>query len=266
MRGAIAGDVIGCPYEWHRIKTTEFPLFRPESHWTDDSVLTVAVAEALLGGRDYSATIRKWGLRYPRSGYGGMFRRWLAMGRNRPYNSFGNGSAMRVSAVGWLRHSVEEVLAEAERSAEVTHNHPEGIKGAQAVALAILWARTGVPREEMRLELTARFGYDLDRRMEEIRPDCQFDETCQGSVPEALIAFFEAESWEAAVRNAVSLGGDADTQACIAGAVAEAYFGGVPAEIWGEVEKRLPADMVKVVGRFDRAARRQGGKAATGDS
>ncbi|HEX9166883.1 MAG TPA: ADP-ribosylglycohydrolase family protein, partial [Gemmatimonadales bacterium] len=192
-------------------------------------------------------------------------RRWLAMGRDRPYNSFGNGSAMRVSAVGWLRHSVEEVLAEAARSAEVTHNHPEGVKGAQAVALSILLARTGVPREEMRRELMARFGYDLERRMEEIRPDYGFDETCQGSVPEALIAFFEAESWEAAVRNAVSLGGDADTQACIAGAVAEAYFGGVPGAIWAEVQKRLPPDMVKVVGRFDTAAGRHGGTAAKGD-
>jgi ADP-ribosylglycohydrolase len=256
MRGAIAGDVIGSLYEWDRIKTTDFPLFRPESHWTDDSVLTVAVAEVLLGGGDYSATIRKWGLRYPHAGYGGMFRRWLASGRDRPYNSFGNGSAMRVSAVGWLRHSVEEVLAEAARSAEVTHNHPEGIKGAQAVALAILRARTGATREEMRLELVARFGYDLDRRMEEVRPDSQFDETCQGSVPEALIAFFEADSWEAAVRNAVSLGGDADTQACIAGAVAEAYYGGVPGEIWAEVEKRLPPDMVKVVRRFERQVQR----------
>jgi ADP-ribosylglycohydrolase len=218
-------------------------------------VLTVAVAEALLGGGDYSATIRKRGLRYPRSGYGGMFRRWPAMGRNRPYNSFGNGSAMRVSAVGWLRHSVEEVLAEAERSAEVTHNHPEGIKGAQAVALAIFRARGGASKEAIRAELAERFGYDLERRLEEIRPESRFDETCQGSVPEALIAFLESSDWEDAVRNAVSLGGDTDTQACMAGAVAEAFYGGVPAEIWAEVEQRLPADMVEVVERFERQVR-----------
>jgi ADP-ribosylglycohydrolase len=184
-----------------------------------------------------------------------MFRRWLGSGRDRPYNSFGNGSAMRVSAVGWLRHSVEEVLAEAARSAEVTHNHPEGIKGAQAVALAILRARTGVAREDIRRELTERFAYDLEQRLEAIRPDYQFDETCPGSVPEALVAFFESDSWESAVRNAVSLGGDADTQACIAGAVAEAFYGEVPGEIWAEVVKRLPPDMVRVVGRFEREVR-----------
>jgi ADP-ribosylglycohydrolase len=257
MRGAIAGDVIGAPYEWNRIKTTDFPLFRSESHWTDDTVLTVAVAEALLGDGDYRAALRSWGVRYPHAGYGGMFRRWLASPSRRSpaYNSFGNGSAMRVSAVGWLRHSTDAVLAEAAKSAEVTHNHPEGVKGAQAVALAILRARTGISKLDIRHELTDRFGYDLERRLEDIRPVYQFDETCQGSVPEALIAFFEADSWEAAVRNAVSLGGDADTQACIAGSVAEAFYGGVPAEIWSEVEVRLPPDMRRLLGRFDTTVR-----------
>jgi len=253
MRGAIAGDVIGAPYEWNRIKTTDFPLFRSESHWTDDTVLTVAVAEALLGDGDYRVALRSWGVRYPHAGYGGMFRRWLASpSRWSPaYNSFGNGSAMRVSAVGWLRHSTDAVLAEAAKSAEVTHNHPEGVKGAQAVALAILRARTGTSKLDIRHELTDRFGYDLERRLEDIRAGYQFDVTCQGSVPEALIAFFEADSWEAAVRNAVSLGGDADTQACIAGSVAEAFFGGVPAEIWAEVETRLPADIREVLGQYE---------------
>ena len=263
MRGAIAGDVIGSLYEWHRIKTTDFPLFRPESHWTDDTVLTVAVAEALLGDGDYVTALKRWGLRHPRSGYGGMFRQWLATPRHRlaPYHSFGNGSAMRVSAVGWLRHTEDAVLAEAARSAEVTHNHPEGIKGAQAVALAILRARTGVSQADIRRELAERFDYDLSRNLEEVRPDCRFDETCQGSVPEALIAFLEATSWEEAVRNAVSLGGDADTQACIAGSVAEAFFGGVPEDVWAEVDRRLTPGMRKVITRFD-ARRRQGHRRA----
>ena len=257
MLGAIAGDVIGSPYEWDRIKTTEFPLFGAESHWTDDTVLTIAVADSLLGDRDYRAAIRSWGIRHPRAGYGGMFRHWLSLDERQavPYNSFGNGSAMRVSAVGWLLHSVDEVLDVAKRSAEVTHNHAEGIKGAQAVALAIFLARTGTSKDGIRRELTTRFGYDLDRRLEVIRLDYRFNETCQGSVPEALIAFFEADSWEAAVRNAVSLGGDADTQACIAGAVAEAFFGGVPPDIGAEVKRRLTREMVDVLRRFEKARR-----------
>jgi ADP-ribosylglycohydrolase len=256
MRGAIAGDVIGSLYEWDRIKTTEFPLLQPESHWTDDTVLTIAIAEALLGDGDYAAALRWWGLRYPDSGYGGMFRRWLAspLDPPPPYHSLGNGSAMRVSAVGWLRHTEAAVLSEAARTAEVTHNHPEGIKGAQAVALAILRARKGTSRDAIRAELVERFGYDLERQLDAVRPGHRFDETCPGSVPEALIAFLESTDWEDAVRNAVSLGGDADTQACMAGAVAEAFYGGVPAEIWAQVETRLPADMREVVRRFDEAS------------
>jgi ADP-ribosylglycohydrolase len=259
MRGAIAGDVIGSRFEHFPFKYKEFPLFSRISRPTDDTVMTVAVAEAMLGDGDYREAFRRWGHRYPRAGYGGTFRKWLALPDEEagPYGSFGNGSAMRVSPVGWLRHSVEEILAEAERTALPTHNHPEGIKGAQAIALAVFLARTGAGKDMIRSEIEGRFGYDLGRQLDAIRPVYRPDVTCQGSVPEALIAFLESTDWEDAVRNAVSLGGDSDTQACMAGAVAEAFYGGVPAEIRAEVEGRLPADMREVLGRFD-AVREQG--------
>ena len=257
MRGAIAGDVIGSRFEHFRFKDKEFPLISPQSRPTDDTVLTIAVAEALLGDGDYKAALRAWGRRYPRAGYGGGFRKWLQLDEEKavPYRSYGNGSAMRVSAVAWLRHTPEEVLAEAERTALPTHDHPEGIKGAQAVALAVFRARQGAGKDSIRDELTARFGYDLTRRLDDIRPGYRFDVTCQGSVPEALIAFLESTDWEDAVRNAISLGGDTDTQACMAGAVAEAFYGGVPAEAWNEVESRLPPDMLELLGRFDTTVR-----------
>lgn len=255
MRGAIAGDVIGSRYEHFRIKRKEFPLLSRASCPTDDSVLTVA--EALLGDGDYRAALRRWGQRYPRAGYGGTFRRWLHLDDDAiPYDSFGNGSAMRVSAVAWLRHGVDEVLAEAERSALPTHGHPEGVKGAQAVALAVFMARTGASKAGIRGELEQRFQYDLGRRLDDIRPTYRADVTCQGSVPEALIAFLESTDWEDAVRNAVSLGGDADTQACIAGAVAEGFYGGVPTEVWEQIGPRLPADMQEVLARFEQARAR----------
>ena len=249
MRGAIAGDVIGSRFEHFPFKYKEFPLFSRISRPTDDTVMTVAVAEALLGDGNYRAAFRRWGHRYPRAGYGGSFRKWLALPDEEaaPYGSFGNGSAMRVSPVAWLRNTVDDVLVEAERTALPTHNHPEGIKGAQAVALAVFLARTGAGKAELRTEIEGRFGYDLSRRLDDLRPTYRFDVTCQGSVPEALIAFLESTDWEDAVRNAVSLGGDADTQACMAGAVAEAFYGGVPAEIWSEVESRLPADVLAVL-------------------
>jgi ADP-ribosylglycohydrolase len=251
MLGAIAGDVIGSVYEWQSVKTTDFPLFSPGSRFTDDSVLTVAVADALLSGRDYADCLRDWGCRFPRAGYGQSFHRWLQTPCAGPYNSWGNGSAMRVSPVGWAFDDIDQVLAEARRSAAVTHDHPEGIKGAQAVALAILLARKGEDQATIKKEVGARFGYDLDRRLEDIRPDYHFDVSCQGSVPEAIIAFLEAHDFESAVRNAVSLGGDADTQGCIAGAIAAAHYRGVPEWIRHTVTTRLDKSMVAVLNDFE---------------
>ena len=199
---------------------------------------------------DYTRAYREWGRRYPNCSWGSRFHDWLFGDDPRPYNSFGNGSAMRVSPVGWAFDTLEETLAEATRSAAVSHNHPEGIKGAQATAAAIFLARTGSTKEDIRREITDRFGYDLSRTIAEIRPDYSFDVTCQGSVPEALIAFLDADDFEHTLRLVISLGGDADTQAAIAGAVAEAFWGGLPKDIEAEVERLLPADMADVVKRF----------------
>ena len=237
--GAIAGDVIGSVHEHAGTKTTEFELFTRASRFTDDSVLTVAVAEALVSGGTYRDAIQRWARAYPRAGYGGAFRRWIWSEEAGPYGSFGNGSGMRSSPVGWARASLDEVLDEARRSAEVTHDHPEGIKGAQAVAAAVFLARTGASKDEIRSAIATRFYYDLTRRIEDIRPGYSFDVTCQGSVPEALIAFLDSSGWEDAVRTSISLGGDAYTLSCMTGAVAEAFYGEVPPAIAAEVVVRL---------------------------
>jgi ADP-ribosylglycohydrolase len=223
MIGAIAGDIIGSVYEGRPIKTKDFPLFHPRCRYTDDSVLTVAVAKAILEDRDYLKAVREIARRYPHAGYGGLFYRWLHSDDPRPYSSWGNGSAMRISPVGFAFDTADVVLREAARSAEITHNHPEGVKGAQAAALAVFLARTTRDKYLIRDRVSAQFGYDLDRKLENIRPCYRFDVSCQGTVPEAIIAFLESDSYEDAVRNAVSLGGDSDTLACITGGIAEAY-------------------------------------------
>ncbi len=255
MIGAIAGDILGSTFEFNRIKTTDFPLFPEGSRFTDDSVLTVATAFTLLTDGDYAANYRLFGRLYPVAGYGRNFRRWLEDGTIGPYDSWGNGSAMRVSPVAWAFATETEVLAAAELSAQVTHNHPEGIKGAQAVALAIFMARNQAGKAAIREALTSRFGYNLTRTADEIRPGYQFDVSCQGSVPEALICFLESSDWLAAVRLAVSLGGDADTMACIAGAVAEAFYGGVPEDIARTVVQMLPEHLTEVLTDFDQTYR-----------
>lgn len=252
MLGAIAGDIIGSVYEARPIKRKDFPLFQAGSRFTDDTVLTAAIAHAVMEEIDYATAVKQIGRRYPNAGYGGFFAQWLASESREPYNSWGNGSAMRVSPVGWAFATAEETLAEAERSAAITHNHPEGIKGAQAVALAIFRARTGAKKAAIRAETAARFGYDMGRTVGEIRPSYQFDVSCQGSVPESIIAFLEAESVEDAIRTAVSLGGDADTMGCMAGAIAEAFYGGVPEEIASETRRRLPDDLLAIVDDFYR--------------
>ncbi len=250
MLGAIAGDIIGSVYEFSCQKSTDFPLFSRHSRLTDDSILSLAVAESILTHRGYAECIRKFALRYPDMSYGGNFRQWMHSNSPQPYNSFGNGSAMRVSAVGWAFSSLEKVLEEAEASAAVTHDHPEGIRGAQAVALAIFLARSGASREEIRNQVTSRFGYDLSQTVDEIRPTYSFDETCQNTVPQALIAFLEGRDFEDSIRKAVSLGGDADTLAAITGSVAEPFFGGVPQGIAEQVKQRVPSDLLDILDRF----------------
>lgn len=252
MLGAIAGDVIGSVYERRPIKTTDFPLFGKNNRFTDDTVLTVAVAQAILEEVDYATALQSFARRYPNAGYGGSFIKWIFEPDPQPYNSWGNGSAMRVSPVGFAFDDVETVLAEARRSAEVSHNHPEGIKGAQATALSIYLARRGEDKAAIRREITERFGYDLQRSVEEIRPSYRFDVSCQGSVPEAIVSFLESENYEDAVRKAISLGGDSDTLACIAGGVAQAFYGMIPAHVEERVRAILPADLLDVVERFER--------------
>ena len=239
MLGAIAGDIVGSVHEGSEPQSKAFALFAPSSRFTDDSVLTIAVASAIRRGEDYAEALRRWGREYPDAGYGGLFRQWLFAEHPRPYNSYGNGSAMRVSALGWAFDDLERVLVEAGRSAEVTHDHFEGIKGAQAVAGAVFLGRKGRSKPRIRELLTDRFGYDCSASLDELRRRSRFDVTCQGTVPAAAIAFLESSGYEDAVRNAVSLGGDADTLACIAGAMAEAHYGGTPEPIQRESLRRL---------------------------
>lgn len=250
MIGAIAGDVIGSVYEHAPIKSKSFPLFDPRARFTDDTVLTVAVARAILEGETYRSSIQEIGRRYPHAGYGGSFIHWLLAEDAPPYNSWGNGSAMRVAPVGFAYDDEVTVLREAEASAAITHDHPEGIKGAQATALTILLARRKASRGEIRNEITRRFGYDLNRSVDEIRPGYSFDISCQGTVPESIIAFLDSTSWEDAVRNAVSLGGDSDTLACITGGIAEAWYGEVPRRVRSQVLAILPNDLAGIVKRF----------------
>lgn len=252
MLGAIAGDIIGSVYENMPIKRVDFsPLFHVQSVPTDDTVLTVATAHALLTDRDYASAYRTFGRKYPHAGYGDSFLKWLGKNDKEPYNSWGNGSAMRVSSIGWASSSREEVLKEAKASAVVTHNHPEGIKGAQATALAIFLARTATSKQDIKRDVEETFNYDLSSRtIDEIRPSYKFNVSCQGSVPESIMAFLESDSVEHAIRLAVSLGGDADTQACIAGSIAEAYYGPLPPDIIAEVRQRLPPDLMQVMDSF----------------
>lgn len=250
MIGAIAGDIIGSVYEHTPLKSKDFPLFHPQAQFTDDTVLTVAVANAILEERSYRSSVREIGRRYPNAGYGAHFIQWLLSDNMPPYNSWGNGSAMRVSPVGFAFDDAETVLREAAASAAITHNHPEGIKGAQATAYAVFLARKKLDKDSIRNEIVQRFEYDLQRSIDDIRPGYSFDISCQGTVPEAIIAFLDSVSWEDAVRNAVSLGGDSDTLACITGGIAEAWYGGVPADTQQQVMETLPGDLAGIVERF----------------
>jgi ADP-ribosylglycohydrolase len=257
MIGAIAGDIIGSVYERHNIKVANFSLFSPGSTFTDDSVLTVAIADAILSGTGYAGKLREYYRLYPERGYGPGFRRWAAAGRSTPYNSNGNGSAMRVSPIGFAFNTMEDVLREAKRSAEVTHNHPEGIKGAQAVAAAVFLARTGSSKEEIKAYIRETFGYTLSEPLDGIRTYYSFDMTCEGSVPQAITAFLESEGYEDAVRKAISIGGDSDTIACMAGGIAEAFYRGVPADITDFALAKLDDALREVIAAFERTYKYQ---------
>jgi len=248
--GAIAGDIIGSVYEWNNIKTVDFDLFCKESDFTDDSVLTVATMYAVMNKKNYAEVYQKFGRHYPHRGYGGNFHSWLLSNNPEPYNSWGNGSAMRVSPVGWYCNSLDDVMAEAKRSAEVTHNHPEGIKGAQSTAAAVYMARTGKSKDEIKNFISDTFQYDLDRKIDDIRPNYKFNESCQGTVPEAIIAFLESADFENAIRLAISIGGDSDTIACITGGIAEAYYRTVPEKIVKNVLKCLDKELLEIIGEF----------------
>ncbi|HPY33168.1 MAG TPA: ADP-ribosylglycohydrolase family protein [Anaerolineaceae bacterium] len=250
MIGAVAGDIIGSVYEFDNHRSVDFPLFTESSTFTDDSVLTFATAAVLLGKGDYTTAYQDFARRYRGRGYGGNFYRWIYTDDPRPYNSFGNGSAMRVSPVGFAFDSLEETLAEAQRSAEVTHNHPEGIKGAQATAQVIFMSRKGASKAEIKREINQRYGYDLSRSLEHIREVNQFNETCQGSLPEAISVFLAGEDYEHTIRLAISIGGDTDTIACIAGGMAQAFYGSIPAGITREVRARLSAEFLQILDAF----------------
>lgn len=262
MYGAILGDIIGSPYEFDRgNKTKDFPLFSAESEFTDDTVMTIAVADAFMEAISCGAAepeiremliekMQEYGKRYPHAGYGIRFSWWLSDNNPAPYNSYGNGSAMRVSSVAWLYNDITSVVNAARISAEVTHNHPEGIKGAQATAAAIFLARTGASKEKIKSFIQHEYGYDLRRTCDQIRPAYRHVESCQETVPEAITAFLEGENFEDVIRTAVSLGGDCDTLTAIAGSIAEAFYG-VPVHLKEECRDRLTSDLSAVLLRFD---------------
>ena len=251
MIGAIIGDVIGSVYEFNNHRSKEFPLFQASSDFTDDSVLTFATAKVLLDGMDYAATYQQFARAYPHRGYGGRFSRWIKLDDPKPYDSFGNGSAMRIAPIGFAFADAETTLEEAKRSAEVTHNHPEGIKGAQAVALAIWMARKGEGKAAIQRAIEKQFGYDLNRDCDFIRQVNKFDETCQGSVPEAITCFLESTDFEDCIRLSISIGGDSDTIACIAGGIAQAYYRDIPNWIITETRARLPQEFLVILDRFE---------------
>ncbi len=246
--GAIAGDIIGSSREFNSIKTKDFRLFNRYSTFTDDTVMTLAIASWLLKDKDSKdvliSEVRKFGLKYPNAGYGGMFRKWLSQDNPQAYGSWANGSAMRVSPCAWVADSLDEARKLAEMSAVITHDHPEGIKGALATCDAIYLARIGASKDEIKNHIEINYQYDLSRKIDDIRPDYTFDVSCKGSVPESIICFLEAKDFEDTIRNAVSLGGDADTQAAIAGGIASAYWD-VPAKISARSLRRMDSYLLE---------------------
>lgn len=253
LLGAVCGDTIGSSYEFHPTKNYDFPLFSPQSRFTDDTVCSIAIADALINAKPFAPTLQFWCRTYHRAGYGGLFRRWIFSETMQPYNSWGNGSAMRVSPVGAYATSINDAMNLAKQSAEVTHNHPEGIKGAQATAVAIHLALTGHSKTRIKETIESMFGYDLSRKYDDIKPHYTFDVSCQGSVPESIISFLESHDYESAIRNTVSLGGDADTMGAITGGIAAAFYGEIPPHILDETLSRLPSDIQSLIAAFNSA-------------
>ena len=250
MLGAVAGDIIGSVYEFRNVKSTDFELFTPRSTFTDDSVMTLAVAKWLTEDKAHSLChlircMQELGRKYPKAGYGGSFDWWLRQENPSPYESWGNGAGMRVSPVGLWAKTLDEALALAAVTASVSHNHPEGVKGAQAIASSVFLCKEGKSKREIKEYVENMFGYDLDRTIDEIRPGYYFDVSCQGSVPEAIIAFLEGNSFEEVVRLAISIGGDSDTIGCMAGAIAACTYS-IPDEIVEACACRLTDDLREV--------------------
>jgi ADP-ribosylglycohydrolase len=254
MLGAIIGDIVGSIYEFNPIKSKKFPLFQKQCFFTDDTVLTLAIAQALMDGStkdDFISNLKEYTIKYPDRGYGGRYIKWALSDDKDSYNSYGNGSAMRVSPIAWWYDTLEQVELKAKESAIVTHSHPEGVKGAQATAASIFLARTGSTKDQIKEYIEKTYDYDLSRTLEAIRPDYSFDVTCQGSVPEAIISFLESTDFEGAIRNAISLGGDADTMAAIAGSIAEGFYN-VPKEFEEKGLSYLDDDLCSVYHRFNK--------------
>ena len=251
--GAILGDIAGSQYEFCRpidLDWKNCKLFTDRCYFTDDTVMTLSAKLAIINNKSFSDSYREWGRKYPNAGYGIMFSKWLDSLFPKPYDSFGNGSAMRVSSVAWLFDSIDEVRKVAKWTAEVTHNHPEGIKGAQATASAIFLARRGYQKEEIKNYIEQEFHYDLNRNCDQIRPTYFHVESCMKTVPEAMIAFLEGKDFEDVIRNAVSLGGDCDTLTAIAGSIAEAYYD-IPLPLQCECYQRLSDDLLQVIKKFE---------------
>lgn len=250
MIGAIAGDIIGSVYEWNNIKTKAFTLFSAKCSFTDDSILTIALADSILTGASYIDNLKKFYRWYPHGGYGGNFHRWAQSEEAEPYNSWGNGAAMRISPVGYAYNDLDTVLQKAADFTKITHNHPEGIKGGQATAAAIYLARTGKSKAEIKEFAETKFQYDLSMHVDNIRPSYKFDVSSQGTAPQAIRAFIDSTDFEDAIRTAVSLGGDSDTLACITGGIAQAFYGGVPAPIVSNVYNILDERLGKITREF----------------
>jgi ADP-ribosylglycohydrolase len=250
MLGSILGDIIGSTYEFHNAGIYDFDPLPAGSDFTDDTVLTIAVVDAILSNKPYGALIKEYAIKWPNRGYGLMFSNWYSSGNPLPYYSFGNGSAMRVSAIGWAFTTLEKTIEEAAKSAECTHNHPEGIKGAEATTAAMYLARTGHSKTEIKAFVQTRFHYNLERSLEEIKPDYYFNETCQETVPEAITCFLESENFEDAIRKAIWLGGDSDTLACITGGMAEAFYRKIPEDWERKVMRILPGEFKAILEKF----------------
>lgn len=253
MIGAIIGDIAGSRFEFNNIKTKKFELFTKDCAFTDDTICTVAIADAIYRKIDYKESLLEWCRKYPnpKGSYGLSFERWWRSDNPQPYNSYGNGAAMRVSSIGFYYNTLDRVLDEAKKSAEITHNHPEGIKGAQAIASAVFLLRTGSPKDEMKSFINDKFGYDLNTSIDYYRNHSKFDETCQVCVPQAITCFIESESFEDAIRNAISIGGDSDTIAAITGSLSEAFYG-IPDLLFDKAYSYLDSNMKKIVKKYQR--------------